>query len=239
MKIRINFKSSVRPISYPMNKQINGFINMVLGENNKYHGKVSSHSVSLMNGRGIYDRVNRTVEFPDGGYIYVSSPDSEFMLDLIVGLGNIGNADICGMELKGIDEGRYDVCNFYPNKKYDYVTTMTPIILTDDRKNITYEHEKFLDVLTDKCIKKLIHYGISEEHASTIRINLCKHDSNRTFDMLISGQHNICSRVTLKVYGDESARVALYEMGLGKSTSFCFGTVKINDYIRSERYIKH
>lgn len=235
MKIRINFKSSVQPISYPMNKQINGFINKVLGENNKYHGKVSSHSVSLMNGRRIYDRINKTVEFPDGGFIYVSSPDSDFMLDLIVGLGNIETADICGMELKSSNDSRYDVCNFYPNKKYDYVTTITPVIVTNDKKNITYKHEKFLDVLRDKCIKKLIHYGISEEYASTIRMNLCKHDSNRSFDMLISGQHNICSRVTLKVYGEQSARVALYEMGLGRSTSFCFGSVKINDYIKTEK----
>jgi len=232
MKIKIKFGPSVQPISYPMNKQINGFINKVLGENNKYHGKVSSHSVSLMNGRKVFNRANMTVEFPEGGYIYVSSPDSDFMLDLIVGLGNIDKADICGMELKRIDDGRYDVCNFSPNKTYDYVTTLSPIIIKNEKKNITYKHENFLDVLTDKSIKKLVHNGVPEEYASTIHMDLCEHDSNRTFDMLVAGQHNICSRVTLKVYGNIEARMALYEMGLGRSTSFCFGNVKINDYIK-------
>lgn len=230
MRIDINFKSSVFPIHYPMNKQINGFINMILGKGNEYHGSVSNYSVTTMYGKRVFNRDNQTVEFPEGGKITVSSPDSKFMLDLVIGLGKIDTADICGMELNSIEDMRYSIRDFSPNGKYDYVMSIDPIIVKEDRKYLTFSDEKFIDILTDKSKKKLMHNGVREEDANTIKMELCNQDNNRVFDVKIDEQHNISNRVTLKISGKPEVRKMLYEMGLGKSTGFCFGSVRINDY---------
>lgn len=230
MRIDINFKKTVLPVHYPMNKQINGFINTVLGKENCYHGTVSNHSVTTMCGKRVFNRKNMTVEYPEGGTLTVSSPDSKFMLDFIIGLGKIETADICGMELYDISDTRYAIREFCPNTKYDYVVTIDPIIVKDGIRCLTYKDDNFIDLLTEKSKKKLMYNGVSKEDADSLKIELCEHESNRIFDVKINEQHNISNRVTLKVYGKSNVRKMLYEMGLGKSTSFCFGSVKINDF---------
>ena len=38
MRIKINFKENDKLVTQRLNKEVNGFINRLLGENNEYHG---------------------------------------------------------------------------------------------------------------------------------------------------------------------------------------------------------
>ena len=96
---------------------------------------------------------------------------------------------------------------------------------SENIKRVRVGISKNLIPLEDYVLQKF-----SKEDADSLKIELCEHESNRIFDVKINEQHNISNRVTLKIYGKSNVRKMLYEMGLGKSTSFCFGSVKINDF---------
>ena len=220
MILNINFEGS-GVFDKPLNKEVNGFINRCLGENNKYHGKFSNYCISSMQG----GKMNKEglIMFPDGAYIQVSSNDKDFINDLVSGI--ITNGD--KLSIASLRYKNFDVNGFEPFEKFDIIRTISPLYLSNKGRSLTFKDDNFLEVLTEKSRKKLIHNGLSERKANTLSFTLFHPERAKTKMIEIGKQRNICSQVMLYVKGDKTARTMIYELGLGKCTGFGFGAVTI------------
>jgi len=227
MILNINFEGS-GVFDRPLNKEVNGLINRCLGENNKYHGSFSDYCISSIQ-RGKMSK-GGLLMFPNGAYIQVSSNDKDFINDLVSGIiANCDNLSIGGLRYKDIDIGAFE-----PFKEYDIIRTISPLYISKNGRSLTFKDDNFIEVLTDKSRKKLMHNGLSERVANTLSFSLFHPENAKTKMIEIGKQKNICSQIMLYVKGDKKARTMLYEMGLGKCTGFGFGAVTI---IRKESLI--
>ena len=223
MRIKLNFDPNTKPIHNPLNKEVNGFINNVLGIGNEYHGKFSRYSVSSMQG-GHMDK-NGVLNFPNGGYVFVSSDSDEFISKFLRGISKKRNLlYVFDMKYKSMD-----IKDFKVNERFDLVRTISPILLSSkDKKVLTFQDEEFISILTEKSKKKLIKCGYDKNLVDTLNMRLFHPENSRTKMVQVGEQKNIASKIMLYVEGDKSVRKALYELGIGKCTGFGFGSVSIN-----------
>ena len=170
------------------------------------------------------------IMFSDGAYIQVSSNDKDFINDLVSGI--ITNGD--KLSIASLRYKNFDVNGFEPFEKFDIIRTISPLYLSNKGRSLTFKDDNFIEVLTEKSRKKLIHNGLSERVANTLSFSLFHPENAKTKMIEIGKQKNICSQIMLYVKGNKKARVMLYEMGLGKCTGFGFGAVTI---IRNESLI--
>ena len=223
MRLKFLFNSNSKPINKPLNEEVNGFLNKVLGENNKYHGNFSRYSVSSMQGGNMNKK--GIINFPKGGYIFISSDDYEFLGAVMKGIST-SKEDLYVMDMKYV---KMEICDFMLNEKFDLVRTISPLMISANGKNLTFKDSDFTNVLIDKSIKKLVNCGYDEKIAKTINIKLFHPENAKTKMVEIGNAKNIANRVMLYVEGNKKARKALYELGLGKCTGFGFGAVNINN----------
>lgn len=223
MKIKLLFDCNSKLFHKPLNEEVNGFLNNVLGDGNKYHGTFSRYSVSSMQG-GRMDK-DGVLNFPNGGYVFVSSDDSEFMVTLLKGLAaKQKNLYVLDMKYKGME-----LCDFKVNERFDLVRSISPILISDGKKAVTFNDDNFFELVREKSIKKLIKCGYDEKLVNTLEINPFHPEKYKTKMVEINGVKNIGSRVMFCISGDKTVRKALYELGIGKCTGFGFGAVSINN----------
>ena len=220
MRLKLYFDNSILVFKHPFNKKVNGFINKLLGANNKYHGKTSRYSVSPLLGAV---KVDDGFSYPNGAHLYISSDDSDFIRDIMFGL----------MEGRGtqIEDMRYlrcEMCDFNVGSMFDLVRT-APLLLNDKGRVVTVKDDDFTDVLVRKTRNKLVHYGMSEKVANTLEFELFHGEKAKTVAIPIGNVINIGSKVMLYAKGNRKARRMAYELGLGKCTGFGFGSVTLND----------
>ena len=220
MVIKIFFKGTTEGFLKPLNPEVNGLINKWLGEGNNYHGAFSRYCVSSMQG-GKMDS-NGVLRFEDGGYINVSSDDSEFIGQLMQGILTIPEVSVSSMKFDSMD-----VYDFKVNNGYDIIRTISPILLSNKDGVITVKDDSFIETLLDKSKKKLIKAGLDEKKVNTLTFELFHPENAKTKMVEIKSQKNIGSMVMLIVRGDKEVRRTLYELGLGKSTGFGFGAIEI------------
>ena len=222
MRFKLNFSKNSKPISKPLNEEVNGFLNNVLGDKNKYHGTFSRYSISSMQG-GNMDK-NGVLNFPNGGYIFISSDDYSFIANVLKGL-SAKQDELYVFDMK---YQSMEISDFIVNEKFDLVRAISPIMVSLNGKNLTFKDDEFISVLIDKSIKKLINCGYDEKLAKTINIKLFHPENAKTKMVEIGKAKNIANKVMLYVEGDKTMRKALYELGIGKCTGFGFGAVNIN-----------
>lgn len=225
MRLKLSFSSNIKPIGKPLNEEVNGFLNNILGEGNKYHGTFSRYSVSSMQG-GHMDK-NGIINFPDGGYVFISSDDYEFIANVLKGLSSKQD-DLYVFDMK---YQSMVIDDFSVNEKFDLVRAISPVIISENGKFLTFKDEHFFKYLTSKSIKKLINCGYDEKLANTLSIEPFHPEKFKTKMVEIKGKKNIASRVMFFVTGDKTIRKAIYELGIGKCTGFGFGAVNINNKI--------
>ena len=222
MRLKINFSGSTKTFTQPLNKEVNGLVHKVIGKGNEYHGTFSRYSVSSMQG-GHMDK-NGAIIFPTGGHFFISSDDTKFIETIIKGLlKNKKDLHIFDMSYTG-----WEIKDFIVNEKFDLVRAISPILLSNDKKIVTFSDEDFIDILTEKSIKKLIKCGYDEKLAKTIKFETFHPENYKTKMVEIKGVKNIANKVMLVVKGNKAMRKTLYELGLGKCTGFGFGAVSIN-----------
>lgn len=220
MILKIYFERSDEVFEKPLNKQVNGFINFLLGENNEYHGKFSEYCVSSMQG-GKMDKDGK-LTFKDGAFLRVSSPSMDFLGKIMLSLSKNRDLSVCSLQYKN-----FELDEFGTFSDYDVIRMISPLSLRVHRRVVTYNDDDFIEVLTSKSRKKLIHNGISEEEANTIEFELFHGENAKTKAVQIGGSANISSMVMLVVKGSEKARKTLYNLGLGGCCGFGFGAIEI------------
>lgn len=233
MRIKVKFKANETPIESVMNSHINGFVNKVLGENNKWHGKFSPYSVSGMYGGVLYD--DKSFQYPNGGYFIVASSNAEFIGDFLKGLLSLDDdSKVLSMPFDGFEP--YDI---KPMSDYSIIT-LENVYLQKKEKNhkkevYTFENcDDYLDKLLENSVKKLIKEGISERAAKSIKfsphhpekwnVKYCKYKMKDNHPLI-----NKVSNIKLYVTGNKKARKMLFDMGVGNSTGFGFGFARLNE----------
>lgn len=222
MRIKLIFSSSDYIFNERLNKDVNGLVNKLLGNGNKYHGSFSRYSVSDFQG-AVWGE--NGFSFPNGGFFFISSDDADFMTSIIGGIMKSG-ADlyIKNMKYKGMD-----VCDFEVGKVFDVVRAISPILITDGKKLVTFRDKEFVGLLTEKSRKKLLRCGLDEKKANSLTLELFHVENANTISVKIGEAINIGSRVMMIVKGDKDARKLIYEIGFGKCTGFGFGAVSVNN----------
>ena len=221
MRIKVIFSSSKVIFNESLNKEVNGFINKILGEGNKYHGTISRYSISSLQGAV---KNGNGYSFPNGSYLFISSSDGEFIGTVISGLINNQHLHIRDMEYI-----KMEICDYNVGSRFDLVRTISPILISEGNRFVTFKDDNFIELLTEKSIKKLIYSGLDEKKANTLKLQLFHAENAKTASIPIGEAVNIGSKVMLYVEGNKDARKLIYELGFGKCTGFGFGAVTINN----------
>lgn len=224
MIIKVYFEKTNKPIPFSNQKQLNGFNHNVLGQNNKYHDKFSNYSISNIRG-GKPNAKKEGLMFEKEPYIQVSSKDTEFINKYLEGLIAVQNTDKANFF--GLKATRFESYDHKPSKNgFDVIKTNSPIIIKDEdgKTKLTCNDANWLKRLIENSKAKLKHEGIEDD---TFNIVAKNKDNLKSRMLMVGDVFNPCTSAVLTVYGKESTRYALYNMGLGNSTGSGFGSVSI------------
>lgn len=218
MRIKLKFSESKMPFNEPTQNAVNSCVHRILGENNKYHNTFSNYSVSSLFGGIIIDN---KMTYPNGAHFYISSIDNEFIEQIMFKIID-GNIEMHDMKLLGVDFEKFNV-----HSDYDIIRTISPILLKDKERTVTYQDNDFINILTQKSKIKLLKSGFSEKDVNTLSIEPFHFEKARLKFPKVKNVVNKSSQVMLIVRGKKEMRLALYKMGLGKSTGCGFGAIEI------------
>ncbi len=223
MIIKIYFKSKNQEnniiIPFSNQKELNSFIYRTLGDNNHYHDSFSDYSISGIQGGEKYD--NKNIIFTNGKepFIQVSSENNNFINDLLIGISQNKYTFF------NLVVSRTEFLDFNINKYFDTIVTLSPVIVKDKiGRKISIDNENFLSLLKENCIKKLAHKGIID---NTFDIFIRHPEKSKQKMVMVGNVFNICTKISLYVYGKPATRKTLYNLGLGGSTGSGFGAVTV------------
>lgn len=216
MILKVIFDKTNVTLPIVCQKELNSFIYRTLGDNNKYHDSFSDYSISSIQGGKLYNK--NELKFIDNPYIIITSLNNEFINDMIVGLEK-RKYDFFGMKYK-----KMEISEFMPNKRFDIINTISPVIVKLNNRKISIDNELFIQTLKQNCIDKLKHKGVEDETFDIFIRN--KHKTKKKY-IIVGDVFNICTNISLYVYGKPNTRKILYNMGLGGSTGSGFGTIKM------------
>lgn len=219
MRITLNFEPTMVPFIEPTQNYVNGMVHFILGENNPYHNSFSNYSVSFLIGGTL---TTDGLIFPNGGKVYISSPDNIFIETVLLGLIQKKN-----IKLRDIRLMSYDVSDIKINNRYDIVKTLSPILLKKGEKRFTFKDEEFLPLLKQQCIAKLTKNGLTSTDLNGFNIKPFHFENAKVKLPKIKNVVNPSSDVMLVIEGSAKARKMIYEMGLGNSTGCGFGAIKV------------
>lgn len=218
MRIRIILSNPTVEVPVDNQHYMNGFINAILGEGNKYHDKFSDYAISSLQG-GKLNKDKKTLSFPREPYFYVSTLNGEFMADFLRGT-TMNKASMFGMHISKVDM----LADFRINKYYDDMLTISPILLTNKSGwKLTFKkNPEWLALLKRNCIDKLRYAGIEDD---TFNIEIINSDKAKEKTVWVGKVFNPASQIKLRVYGKPETRNAIYSLGFGKCTGSGFGSV--------------
>lgn len=222
MRIKLSFSENKIPFTTPVQSYVNGMFHSLFGKNNIYHNTFSKYSVSQLFGGTLTDR---EVNYPTGGYLYISSIDSDLMSNIASAIFSLDvEIRIGDMSLKSIE-----IEDYSPHMKYDIIRVNNLCLKDYSDKLITFNDPNFMDVLITKTTKKLLNNGISESDLKNFKIVPFHFENAKVkyFEMKPGHKGIKTSNVMFLVEGTKETRRTLYELGFGSSTGCGCGTVKI------------
>lgn len=222
LKLKIEFSGSKEPFTTPVEDYVISFLHNVLGRDNKWHNGFSEYSVSTLLSGQVKDG---KMCYPDGGFFYVSSIDEGFINTLTVNLCKKQDE----LYLRDMKMTKFSFPTSKVHSDYDLIRTNSPLLLkVKGDRIVTYKDEDFIELLTTQSRKKLMHLDCFSERA----VNSIKfepfHFEGASVRIAKRKNYSLpTSMVQFIVKGKAKCRKALYEMGLGNSTGYCFGAVEI------------
>lgn len=234
MRFIVNFTKNTETVPVYNQKFLNYYVHKCLGINNEYHDNHSDYNISMLIG-GIYSKKTKSLDFPDGARIVVSSYDLNFLEKLMSGFDS--NPDFFwGMKYNYADyisESVYnDVNHFY---------TISPILIKNsiNKKTnfVTIENENFDSVITEKTMNKLIKINEKKNlnlDLSNFNIVSAKNNKGRLKFVKVKNFVNVASHTILSITANKEVTSLIYNLGLGDSTGSGFGCIcnieNINKY---------
>jgi len=229
--MRIKLKFSKNTSKVPNNLEyVNSYIHKCLGFNNKYHNSKSDYCISRLEG-GIITDGGRNLDFPNGGHIYVTSINNEFLNDIITGAINPLNKFFgFGMDFEEVEHMPEEI--FYNGINHFKTTSMGFIIRkkTDGETNEwhTLNDEGFEQEVRNHLLRKLNKINLAFNlhlDLTGFDVVIPKHPSHKVvkrYSKRVENKVNICK---LEIKTNKKVAEIIYNFGIGQSTGSGFGTV--------------
>lgn len=250
MRFLIKFSRNTTPVSVINQHLVNNYIyQKCLKDDELYHDAKNDYCISHLYG-GKLNPETKTINFPNGALIAITSEDEIFLNKIIQGV--IKNPEFThGMKFETFD--------FVSEKIYDgynYFATLSPFIL---RKTISKKEYKFVVIEDEKFFAKanpktkerveMLSYEKFSEflteyeknkiqklypnlNLEDVKIEVKKNPSNKIKVIFKEFDHmnkrnvmNFANQCYVTIYGNKKAVEKIYNIGLGQSTGCGFGTI--------------
>lgn len=221
MRIKVNLSATENELPVHNQHIINSFIHRVLGKDNKYHDAKNNYSVSSLQG-GTLIKDTENISFKDGGYITISSLETEFINSILVGLYTkpfYNDMKVTGIEF--IDEQLYDGWNHFvtlsPFIIKEYVDKHTYSFLTIDKSGFQTKVKEYL-------IKKISKIDANLD-LSNFDIEIKENINHKVKKVMVKNVINRANQCHISILTNKKVASLLYNIGLGQSTGSGFGTI--------------
>lgn len=224
MRVKIIFSGNNKP--YPLTDSydiMNSYIHKCLGKNNPYHDAPNNYNISSIQG-GKLNEDKKTLNFPNGGFIVVSSYDNEFIDILLNGIQN--NVDLgYGMKYE-----RLEVISEYFYNGWNHFVTLSPFVLfkpqhRDVKKSYYTIKDEDLAQALENHIKNKFSKIDKKLDLSDLKVQIKNHDSHKVKSILLSNNVNRANQCHVSIYTNKKLASAIYHYGLGQSCGAGFGCV--------------
>ncbi|HWY09827.1 MAG TPA: CRISPR-associated endoribonuclease Cas6 [Bacteroidia bacterium] len=243
MRIKVNFTKSTEDVPNN-NSVVLEYLHRCLGRNNKYHDRISDYNISHLYG-GVLCENRNFLTFPDGGYFVLSSMNTEFINNFLLGL--MKNSDMkFGMKFSSVDnieEKFYDGWNYfavlspfiikkiYGKNDYSFMTLNGEYKRIDNKwELINTEDYNFEEVLKSYLINKISKIDASLD-LSTFEIKIPKfykgnlEHKHKVRKVVVKNVVNYANQCHLDILCSKKVAELLYNIGMGQSTGAGFGTI--------------
>jgi len=223
MRFKIRFTKNIDNVPNNLNV-VNSYIHNCLGRNNTYHDTHSDYCVSRLLGGEIVAG-GRNINYPDGGFIIVTSLNTEFMNKIIMGV--LQNTSLgYGMEFDGVDPINEE---FYNGLNYFKTTTAGFLLKSPDGGYYTLADEDIETKLTDHIINKFSKIN-SKFNFSGFKLEIIKHPSHKVVSIYSNNVKNITNICQVTIDTNKKLAEAIYNYGLGQSCGSGFGSIYTTQY---------
>jgi CRISPR-associated endoribonuclease Cas6 len=227
MRIKVNYSKNTEKV--PNNQTVvNSYVHNCLGRNNEYHDAPSNYCISRLLGGEIVDG-GRNVEFPNGGYIIITSADTEFMNKIIMGI--LSNPLLgYSMQFESINHIEE---KFYNGWNYFKTTNMGFILRRKDGENGGYHtlnDPDFAEVVKEHIMRKFskINPGFDFNNLNVVINKHPSHKVETVYCKQIKNSTNICQ---ISIQTNKKLAEAIYNYGIGQSTGSGFGTIYTTQHL--------
>jgi len=223
MRIKLLFSKNDKPV---INNQkfVNSYIHGKCLNGYNYHDSPANASISRMCG-GLVK--GRTIEYPNGGFIVVSSLDYDFLNKLMAGVKR--NPDFgFGMKfinIEFVNEKIYDGFNFFLTLETGFMLKKKP----HERKNsddlfYTIDDHNVNEVLKEQTIRKLKKIN-PKLNFNGFDIQITNSTFNTTRNIYVKNIKNKTNFCQVLVKGNKEIAEHIYHYGLGQSNRSGMGVV--------------
>jgi len=236
MRIKIKFTGNYLPVPIQNYTLMNAYINKALGPNNEFHDKSGLYNISSLQG-GKLSENKHTLDFPDGAYFFVSSPQDEFVLKFFEGVSK--NPDFgFGIKFKEvifIQEKFVDGWNLF--------NTISPALF---RESVKMKPDKFglitdsdfTDYMRNRIIKKFKHIVPDYDFENNFELKINQDRvGHKVKSILVKNRINKASQFGFSVRCTKQFAELLYNVGIGQSTNSGFGTICTATYFKEMRML--
>ena len=228
MRIKICFTKNTEAV--PNNQSVvNSYMHTkCLGNNNEYHDKPSDYCISRLLGGEIVDG-GKQMNFPNGGYILVTSMNFGFIDKVINGV--INNPTLgYGMEFICVD---HITELFYSGWNYFKTTTMGFIIRRKEpvgnQHYYTINDADINEVIKNHIVNKFSKIN-PELDFSNLVVAVTDHPSNRVKSVYSKNVKNMTNICQVNINTNKLLAEYIYNYGIGQSCGSGFGTVYTTQY---------
>lgn len=229
MRIKINFTPNTEKV--PNNLSVvNSFIHTkCFGVNNQYHNSVSNYNISRLEGGNIIDN-GRYINYPNGGYLIVSSPDQEILNKILVGTMNAKTIGY-GMDFKSVDyiqEQFYNGWNYFKTLSSGFILKNLNNGKSND-KFYTLNNSDLVDALKKQIINKFkkINSKLDFNDFELVIDNHNSHKVRNIYSKNVLNRANICQ---IKIKTNKKVAETIYNYGIGQSTGSGFGVIHTTQF---------
>lgn len=223
MRIIAKFTKNTEEVPNNLNV-VNSYVHNCLGRDNPYHDANSDYCISRLLG-GIIINGGKTIEYPNGGYIIITTLNTEFLNKIIMGM--LQNTSLgYGMEFKGVENMNEE---FYNGWNYFKTTTAGFILKKPEGGYYTLEDKDMPDILTRHIIKKFGKINPKLDF-TTLKVEITSHSSHKVETIHSKNVRIISNICQVNIHTNKELANAIYNYGIGQSCGSGFGTVYTTKY---------
>lgn len=223
MRIKLKFSKNITDVPNNLNV-VNSFTHQCWGRNNRLHDAPSDYNISRLLG-GYITNGGRSMNYPNGGYIIISSVKLEIIEKLINAA--FGLNDTTKVELgygMNAEEVEYINEEFYNGVNYFKTTTSGFILKKPNGDFYKLGEDDVASALKDQIIRKFgkIYPNLN---LNDLKIEINNHPSHKVERIFSGNGKNYANICQINVHSNKNVAELIYNYGIGQSCGSGFGCV--------------